>query len=235
MELLILLGVIGMEIVVMSSEYLPPPKLTLMTPGILHIGQSVELQCTAPTSYPECFFYLFSDSSGNILQRLQAAENRKSVSFTLHNFPTWGTMTYICKYQCRVTDQSQVSDVSDVLSLNILDEPGPTDASRNSATESVPVWVIALVGGFAGFVFLAASVYVTVYLVRRNNLKKQEQRDKESIWMDQNMAKDWCNGQQNQVFSLHSTSEIDLSHPEMGCKDSLAESGPVVPFSTFRT
>ncbi|XP_075061156.1 uncharacterized protein LOC142149754 isoform X2 [Mixophyes fleayi] len=204
MELLILLGVIGMEIVVMSSEYLPPPKLTLMTPGILHIGQSVELQCTAPTSYPECFFYLFSDSSGNILQRLQAAENRKSVSFTLHNFPTWGTMTYICKYQCRVTDQSQVSDVSDVLSLNILDEPGPTDASRNSATES-------------------------------DNLKKQEQRDKESIWMDQNMAKDWCNGQQNQVFSLHSTSEIDLSHPEMGCKDSLAESGPVVPFSTFRT
>ncbi|XP_063787496.1 protein HIDE1-like isoform X2 [Pseudophryne corroboree] len=226
-----------MEFAIVSSENLSPPLLSVITPGTFHVGQSVEVQCTAPTSYLECFFYLFSVSSGDILQKLQAPENRSSVMFTLHNFPNWGTMMYVCKYQCRVGDLSQESDSSDVLSLTILDGPGPTDSSHTSATEYVPLWVTILVSGVGGFVILVAAVYVTVRVVRRHKQKKQEQRDKESIWIDQSVTKDWYISHQNQMFSLHenSTSETDLPHPEINCKDSLTKSRPVVTFSSFRT
>ncbi|XP_075711572.1 uncharacterized protein LOC142748365 [Rhinoderma darwinii] len=216
MELLIFLGLIGMEMVTVSSEYLPAPQLSLMTSGTIYMGQDVELQCTAPTNYPEGTFCLHSHSTGQHLQTVQAPETRNSVRFTIKRSYSMRSMEYVCKYQCYVGNELQMSEVSNILTLTV----------------NVPVWVFVVIG-LVGLLILV--VLVTLYLVRRNKKKKQEQRDKDSIWIDQNTTTDWSDGEHNMAYSLNSTPKSDVSHTKLGNKDSQAGNGSVTPFSTFRT
>lgn len=217
MELLILLGLIGMELVVVTSENLPPPELSLVTSGTLYMGQEVELQCTAPKDYPEGTFFLHSNSTEQHLQTAVAPETRNSVRFTVKSPYTMRSMEYVCNYQCYVGTELQVSEVSNVLSLTI----------------NVPVWVFVVVG-LVCLLILLALILVTFCLVRRNKKKTQEQRDKHSIWIDQNVTTDWSDGKDNMVYSLNSTPKTDMSHTYSSNMESQKESGLVANFSTFR-
>ncbi|XP_072005652.1 protein HIDE1 [Engystomops pustulosus] len=218
MELLTCIGLIGIKLVLVTSEVLPPPQLSVMTSGTLYMGQDIELQCTAPGDYPEGTFYLYSHSTGERLQTVHAPETKHSVTFTIETTYTTKSMEYVCMYESYVGTELQESEVSSVLSLTL----------------HVPVWVFVVVG-LAGLVILVASVLVTLYLVRRNKKKKQEQRDKDSIWIDQNITADWPVGNRNMVFSSNSTSKTDISNTHPSNMDSPSENGLALPFSTFRT
>ncbi|XP_073507052.1 protein HIDE1 isoform X2 [Phyllobates terribilis] len=188
-----------------------------MTSGTIYMGDTVELQCTAPTKYPEGIFYLYLNSTGQRLQQKEAPETKNTVKFTITSPYTMKSMEYVCKYKTYVGSELQLSEVSNVLSLTV----------------NVPVWVFVLVG-LGGLLILMAAVLVTFYLVRRGKKKKKEQRDKESIWIAQDVTKDWPTGSQNMVYNLNSTSNIDTSHDYPGNMDSQTYRGSVSPFSTFR-
>ncbi|XP_073443687.1 protein HIDE1 [Dendrobates tinctorius] len=216
MELLIILGLIVMELLVVTSENLPPPHLSLMTSGIIYMGDTVDLQCTAPTNHPEGTFYLYLNSTGQCLQQKAAPETKNTVKFTIISPYTIKSMEYVCKYKTYVESELQLSEVSNVLSLTV----------------NVPVWVFVLVG-LGVLLILVAAVLVT-FLVRRSKRKKKEQRDKESIWIAQDMTKDWPTGSHNMVYDSNSNSNIDISRDYPGNMDSQTYSGSVSPFSTFR-
>ncbi|XP_073479740.1 protein HIDE1 [Aquarana catesbeiana] len=122
----------------------------------------------------------------------------------------------------------------------ISDEPAPTNSSNAlQAALPVPLWVIVLVCGLIGFVILVASVALIVCLIQRSKQKKQEQRDKGSIWINEDMAKDWTLSRNNKVFPMvsspESTAETEMSHPYLTYKNSYTYHGSVQPFSSFRT
>ncbi|XP_077118115.1 protein HIDE1 isoform X1 [Ranitomeya variabilis] len=216
MELLIFLGLIVMALLAVTSENLPPPHLSLMTSGTIYMGDTVELQCAAPTNHPEGTFYLYLNSTGQCLQQKAAPETKNIVKFTISSPYTMKSMEYSCMYKSYVGSELQLSEVSNVLSLTV----------------NVPVWVFVLVG-LVGLLILVAAVLVT-YLVRRSKKKKKEQRDKESIWIAQDMTKEWPTGSDNMVYNSNSTSDIDTSHDYPGNMDSRTYSGSFSPFSTFR-
>ncbi|XP_072255682.1 uncharacterized protein [Pyxicephalus adspersus] len=116
------------------------------------------------------------------------------------------------------------------------DQPPP---STGSTDLTVPLWVIFLVSGLVGFAILVAFVSLIVCLRQRCKQKKQEQRDKESIWINQNMEKDWTLSRNNKVFpivsSQESTIETELSHPTLSNKNSYSYAGTSTSFSSFRT
>ncbi|XP_069831731.1 protein HIDE1 [Dendropsophus ebraccatus] len=219
MELLMLLGLIGMELVVVTTEYLPPPELTLLTSETIYMGQKVELQCTAPKNYPEGTFFLISNNTGLQLQMVDAPETRNSVTFTIETPYTLKSMKYVCRYQCYIGEENQMSEASDVLSL----------------TFNIPVWILVVVGLLV-LLILVALVTVCIFLMKRNKRKKQEQRDKDSIWINQHSTPDWSKGEDNMVFSLNHTSKsCDMSPTYMGHTDTQTDGESAAPFSTFRT
>ncbi|XP_056426482.1 uncharacterized protein LOC130367763 isoform X2 [Hyla sarda] len=218
MKLLIFLGLIWTELLVVTSEYLPPPELSLMTSETIYMGQKVQLQCTAPIDCPEGTFYLILNSTDLTLQKADAPETKNSVMFTIETSYTLHSMEYVCRYKCFVESVQKMSEVSNVLTLNI----------------SVPVWVFVVVG-LLGLVILVALVIVPIFLGRIKKKKKQEKRDKGSIWIDQQKTPDLPDGKDNMVFSLNYMPKTDISPTYMGHTDSQTDKGLDTPFSTFRT
>ncbi|XP_077326401.1 protein HIDE1 [Lithobates pipiens] len=122
----------------------------------------------------------------------------------------------------------------------IADELLPTNSSNAlQAALPVPLWVIVLVCGLIGFVILVASVALIVCLIQRSKHKKQEQRDKESIWINQDMAKDWTLSRNNKVFPMvsspESITETEMSHPYLTYKNSYTNNRSAQAFTSFRT
>lgn len=235
MELLFVLGLIGAEIVSVRSDDLPPPQLSSPSPFV-YKNESVVLHCTAPSNYPEGVFYLYSDSSQSWVTEKSAPETKNSVTFTLQPPVTNGLILYSCVYHSWVQDKEKTSLRSNIVNVTILDEAAPTDSSHTlQSPVSVPLWVILLVSGLLGFVVLVAFVSLVVCLLQKSKKKRQEQRDKESIWINQDMAKDWTLSRHNKVFPMESTTETEMSHPYLSSKNSYSYTGPGAPFSSFRT
>ncbi|XP_040202388.1 uncharacterized protein LOC120933312 isoform X2 [Rana temporaria] len=235
MELLFVLGLIGAEIITVISDDLPAPQLSTQASSV-YKDQSVVLHCTAPSSYPEGIFHLYSESSKVWVDRKSAPETMNSVTFTLQPPATDGTISYSCVYRWWEQDTERISQRSNVVNVTILDEPAPTNSSDAlEAALPVPLWVILLVCGLLGFVILVASVALIVCLIQRSKQKKQEQRDKESIWINQDMAKDWTLSRNNKVFPMESTTETEMSHPYLAYKNSYTHNRSAQPFSSFRT
>ncbi|KAM4039902.1 protein HIDE1 isoform 2-T2 [Anomaloglossus baeobatrachus] len=206
-----------MELLVVTSGNLPPPQLSLMTSGTIYMGDKLELQCTAPTNYPEGTFYLFLNNTGQCLEKKEAPETKNAVKFTITSSYTMKTMQYVCNYKSYVGNELQLSEASNILYV----------------TFKVPVWVFILVG-LVGLLILVAAVLVTLCLVRRNKKKKREQRDKESIWIAQDMTKDWPDGSHNMVYDSNSHSRTEISNTYPSNMDPPTDDRSVSPFSTFR-
>ncbi|KAM5172910.1 protein HIDE1 [Mantella aurantiaca] len=235
MELFFVLGLIGAEIIMINSDNLPAPELSSLT-TVVYKDQSVVLHCTAPSNYPEGTFYLYSEGSERKVEQKLAPETKNSVTFTFQPLATDGTITYTCVYHCWVQDIERVSQPSNIINVTILDEPSPTVSNHTlKAAVPVPLWVIFLVSGLIGFAILVAAVSMVVCLIQRRKRKRQEQRDKESIWIHKDMAKDWTLSYHNKGFPMESTAETEPSHPYLSYKTSYTHNGSAAPFSSFRT
>ncbi|XP_072255681.1 uncharacterized protein [Pyxicephalus adspersus] len=231
MEFLFVLGLIGAEIITVGSNDLPAPELSSPSTSV-YKGQSLILHCTAPSIYPEGIFYLYSENSADYIEQKSAPETKNSVTFTLQPLATDGTTLYFCVYHWYVQDMKMTSQASNMLNVTVVDQPPP---STGSTDLTVPLWVIFLVSGLVGFAILVAFVSLIVCLRQRCKQKKQEQRDKESIWINQNMEKDWTLSRNNKVFPIESTIETELSHPTLSNKNSYSYAGTSTSFSSFRT
>ncbi|XP_053319842.1 uncharacterized protein LOC128491548 [Spea bombifrons] len=185
----LLLGLIGMNIAGTKQERLPPPRLTLLSPGGIYKGQSADLQCTAPGSFQESIFYLYKRDSGNLLQTQHAPEATSTVIFTLHGLTDSSSGNYVCTYQARQSEAFQTSDTSNMEYLTVLDVPvSTTPAPDIGTTLQVPFWIVVMAGAVTGIVVLVLLVTASVAIVRKfKEKKKHEQREKESSWISGNM------------------------------------------------
>ncbi|XP_068130435.1 protein HIDE1 isoform X2 [Hyperolius riggenbachi] len=233
MELLLLLAIVGVEIMAVRSDPLPAPELSLLTP-VTYKGRPADLQCTAADTYPEATFSLYSQSQV-LLEEKTAPETKTSVTFTVQPPASGDTMTYTCAYQHWVQGRREMSLLSNVVTVTLLDEATSTVPSENlQASVPVPLWVILLIAGLVGFVILVAVVSLIVCIMRRHEQKRQEERDKEAIWIDHGMAKDWTLGHHNKTFPTEGTSETEFTRSYSSKKDSFTYNGSLGHFSTFR-
>ncbi|OCT90433.1 hypothetical protein XELAEV_18019047mg [Xenopus laevis] len=207
-----------MQISGTRTEVLPPPVLTLATPGVVREGQSANLQCTAPEQHKEGVFYLYLEGSNETLQKLDAQEARHSVTFIVSGLRTSDVKKYYCQYQARVLDRLQSSEASNVLQVMV----------------SVPIWVISVsaAGAVAAVVVVVSA---SVLMVKRcKDRKKQKQREMESVWTKETMTSDWS--YDNMVFYKKPTYEITQPvSPPGGNSGATEDSSLGHSFGTFLT
>ncbi|XP_053573871.1 protein HIDE1 isoform X5 [Bombina bombina] len=233
----ILAGFFGLRIARTNSENLPQPQLTLEPPGVIKSGQSADLLCTAPSNYKGAIFYLYLHRNREHLQTLQATEDTHNVTFTLREVTASDSKGYVCLYQIILLDAIQASELSNVLYLTIIDENyNTTSPIEPEEFPNAPSWIIPLVAGIIGGAVLVLSIILaSCMVIRFQQKKRQEQRDRESVWVPQNMSPDWSITN-NMAYSVDQNehSGDGLPSPFMGNSE-ISEDIVEKPFSTFQT
>ncbi|XP_053573867.1 protein HIDE1 isoform X2 [Bombina bombina] len=218
-------------------DYLPSPSLTLKTQYVIHNGQSADLQCTAPSSYQGATFLLYIQSRNTLLQTIKASHTSHKVIFTLRELTASDSLDYVCLYQNRTSETTHTSEPSNLIYMKVSDENyNTTSPIEPEEFPNAPSWIIPLVAGIIGGAVLVLSIILaSCMVIRFQQKKRQEQRDRESVWVPQNMSPDWSITN-NMAYSVDQNehSGDGLPSPFMGNSE-ISEDIVEKPFSTFQT
>ncbi|XP_070597969.1 protein HIDE1 isoform X2 [Erythrolamprus reginae] len=123
-------------------------------------GDSLKIECSAPSKYVDGCFYLFKNNESKALKNLSAAEAQNHVTFLLENVTTSDGGRYRCQYRIYNGSQFQKSEFSQVLEITVK------GAARFLLITLCVTGILLLI------LIVSAAVGTTAYFKRRKKKRK---------------------------------------------------------------
>nr|XP_014349445.1 PREDICTED: protein HIDE1 [Latimeria chalumnae] len=146
-----------------SVVRLPAPSILLDPPtGLVQMGRTLTINCSAPASFSSLMFFLYKGSEGDMGLQLSMPSNSSAI-FTIPQVNSTSAGNYTCQYQNKILGRDLTSPFSDIIKVDIQE----------------PHLSLVMVTYLVGLPVLLAVVLIAVMCFKKKIQKKKVKNEGE--------------------------------------------------------